>query len=141
MSINASISIDREAIAAFCHRWHVKELALFGSAVRDDFRPDSDVDVLVVHEDDAKRSLFDHIRAEDELRQIFGREVDLVEKKAIRNPFRRHHILNNHEVVYGAWRARSRTPCSMTDHPASGLENTPDHVKPQRQSAWAGQVR
>jgi predicted nucleotidyltransferase len=66
----------------------------------DDFLPESDVDVLVVFQDDAKWNLFDHMKAEEELKQIFGREVDLVEKKAIRNPFRRHHILNNHEVIY-----------------------------------------
>ena len=94
------VDICEDKIAAFCRRWQVKELAIFGSALGDEFRPDSDVDVLVVFQDDAKWSLFDHMRAEEELEQIFGREVDLVEKQAIRNPFRRHHILNNHEVIY-----------------------------------------
>ena len=98
--MSARIEIPRDKIAEFCRRWQVKELAIFGSALGDDFRPDSDVDVLVVFQDDAKWSLFDHMEAEGELKQIFGREVDLVEKKAIRNPFRRHHILNNHEVIY-----------------------------------------
>jgi len=65
-------------------------------------RSDSDVDVLVVFQDDAQWSLFDHMQAEEELQQIFGREVDLVEKKAIRDPFRRHHILSNYEVIYAA---------------------------------------
>jgi predicted nucleotidyltransferase len=94
------VDICEDKIAAFCRRWQIKELAIFGSALGDEFRPDSDVDVLVVFQDDAKWSLFDHMRAEEELKQIFGREVDLVEKQAIRNPFRRHHILNNHEVIY-----------------------------------------
>ncbi len=94
------VELPSEEIASFCHRWRVKELAIFGSALSDDFRPDSDVDVLVVFDDGAKWSLFDHIRAEEELKGIFGREVDLVERKAIRNPFRRHHILSNHEVIY-----------------------------------------
>ncbi len=96
------IGIPEERISEFCRRWRIKELAIFGSALGDDFRPDSDVDVLVVFQDDAKLDLFDHITAEEELKQIFGREVDLVEKKAIRNPFRRHHILSHYEVIYAA---------------------------------------
>lgn len=100
--MSLKIEISREKIAEFCHRWRIKELAIFGSAVRDDFRPDSDVDVLVVFHDDAGWSLFDHIKAEEELKQLFGRDVDLVERKTIRNPFRRHHILSNHEVIYAS---------------------------------------
>jgi len=96
------IEIPKDRITEFCRRWQVKELAIFGSAVGDDFRPDSDVDVLVVFQDDMRRDLFDHMKAEEELKQIFGRDVDLVEKKAIKNPFRRHHILSNHEVIYAA---------------------------------------
>jgi len=98
--MSLKIEIPREKIAEFCQKWRIKELAIFGSAVRDDFRPDSDVDVLVVFHDDAGWSLFDHIKAEEELKQLFGRDVDLVERRTIRNPFRRHHILNNHEVIY-----------------------------------------
>ncbi len=94
------IDIPKDKIAEFCRKWQVKELAIFGSAIGDDFRHDSDVDVLVVFQDNAKRNLFDHMRAEEELKEIFGRDVDLVEKKAIMNPFRRHHILSNHEVIY-----------------------------------------
>src|SRR4030042_1877652 len=102
MSMGVRIEIPKDRIAEFCRRWQVKELAVFGSALGDNFRPDSDVDVLVVFQDDAKWDLFDHMKAEEELKQIFGREVDLVEKKAIRNPFRRHHILSNYEVIYAA---------------------------------------
>lgn len=100
--MSLKIEIPREKIAGFCQKWRIKELAIFGSAVRDDFRPDSDVDVLVVFHDDAGWSLFDHIKAEEELKQLFGRDVDLVERRTIRNPFRRHHILNNHEVIYAS---------------------------------------
>lgn len=100
--MNAKISIPEERIADFCQRWKVKELALFGSALREDFRSDSDVDVLVDLENDANWSLFDHIEAEEELTKIFGRKVDLVRKNAVRNPFRRHHILKHHEVVYAS---------------------------------------
>lgn len=100
--MSVKIDIPRDKITGFCGRWQVKELAIFGSALLDDFRPDSDVDVLVVFQDEAKWNLFDHMKAEEELKQIFGREVDLVEKKAIRNPFRRHNILSNYEVIYAA---------------------------------------
>jgi len=97
-----AISVDREPIADFCRRWKVKELAIFGSALGRDFGPDSDVDVLVDMEEDALWSAFDWIDMTEELKRIFGREVDLVEKSAIRNPFRRHNILRRHEVVYAA---------------------------------------
>lgn len=100
--MSVKIEIPKDEIAEFCRRWKVIELAIFGSALGNDFRPDSDVDVLVVFKDDAQWNLFDHMKAEEELEQIFGREVDLVEKKTIKNPFRRHHILSNYEVIYGA---------------------------------------
>ncbi len=100
--MSLQLAVDQARIADFCRKWRVKELSLFGSALREDFRPDSDVDVLVVFEEDAEWDLWDHMHAEDELRQLFGREVDLVEKSAVRNPFRRHHILTNREVIYAA---------------------------------------
>ena len=100
--MSIKIEIPEREIAAFCRRWRVKELAIFGSALGDEFRPDSDVDVLVVFQDSAQWSLFDYVRAQQQLEQIFGRRVDLVEKKAIRNPFRRRHILSHHEVIYAA---------------------------------------
>lgn len=96
------IQIPEEKVAEFCRKWKIKEFSIFGSALTDEFGPDSDVDVLVVFEEGAKRSLFDHMQAEEELEEIFGREVNMVEKKAIRNPYRRHHILNHHEVVYAS---------------------------------------
>ncbi len=96
------INIPKDRIVDFCRRWQVKELAIFGSALGDNFGPDSDVDILVVFCDDVMWTVFDHIKAEEELKDILGRKVDLVEKSAIRNPFRRHHILTNNEVVYAA---------------------------------------
>jgi len=100
--MSARIDIPKDKIAEFCRRNHIRRLAFFGSVLRDDFTPESDVDVLVVFQDDAERDLFDHMKAEEDLKQIFGRDVDLVEKRAIRNPFRRHHILSNCEVIYAA---------------------------------------
>jgi len=96
------IQVEPERIANFCRKWKIAELALFGSALREDFRPDSDVDVLVVFHDDAAWDLFDWVDMIEELKGIFGRDVDLVDKTAIRNPFRRHHILTHHEVIYAA---------------------------------------
>ena len=97
---DVQIDVPMERIEAFCRRWKVREFSLFGSVLRNDFRPDSDVDVLVDLQPDHGLSLYDWVDMIDELRTIFGREVDLVDKTAIRNPFRRHHILHNHEVVY-----------------------------------------
>jgi len=100
--MSAIPTIDSGQIADFCRRWKVTELALFGSVLREDFRPDSDVDVLVTFEPGAPWTLWDLSRMRIELEAIFGREVDLVEKKALRNPFRRQAILANQRVVYAA---------------------------------------
>jgi predicted nucleotidyltransferase len=96
------ISFDRQKLADFCQRWGITELALFGSALREDFRADSDVDVLATFAPDRDISFDKHMQMLDELAAIFGREVDMVEKANIRNPFRRHHILTTKEVVYAA---------------------------------------
>jgi len=98
----ARIDIPVKQIQAFCRKWGVRELALFGSVLSDDFRPDSDVDVLISVEDNAALSTFDLLDMIDELRGIFGREVDLLEKEALRNPYRRYSILSNREVLYAA---------------------------------------
>ena len=98
----AQINIPREAIPAFCRKWRIRELALFGSVLRDDFRPESDVDVLVTFEADAPWSLWDLIEMRDELRELFGREVDLVEKESLVNPFRRRAVLSSQHVIYAA---------------------------------------
>jgi predicted nucleotidyltransferase len=87
-------------IAAFCQKWKITELAVFGSVLRDDFRPDSDVDILVSFTDDADWSLYDWVDMQEELHGIIGRQVDLVEKKGLHNPFRRHAILTTKQVIY-----------------------------------------
>jgi len=99
------IPIDHEEIAALCRRWKITELALFGSVLRDDFGPDSDVDVLVRFSRDARYGLFAVSRLQAELEQILGREVDLVERAAVeqsRNYLRRKAILSSVELVYAA---------------------------------------
>jgi len=96
------LTVPRDAIADFCRRWRVTEFALFGSAVRDDFGPQSDVDVLVRFEADAGWSLFDLVTMQDELADLFGRKVHLVEAEGLRNPFRREEILRTREIVYAS---------------------------------------
>jgi predicted nucleotidyltransferase len=96
------IDIPHDKIAAFCRKWKIKEFALFGSVLREDFQPDSDIDVLISFEPVIPWSLFDWVDMKDELKAIFGRKVDLVEKGTIRNPFRRYEILTTKEVVYAA---------------------------------------
>ena len=90
------------SIAAFCTRWSVKEFALFGSILRDDFSLDSDVDVLISLAPGNKRSLFDLVQMNGELQALFERRVDLVQKEGLQNPFRRYEILRTHEVIYAA---------------------------------------
>ncbi|MDI6770826.1 MAG: nucleotidyltransferase family protein [Anaerolineales bacterium] len=94
------IPIDKKKIAAFCRRWQVSEFSLFGSVLREDFHSGSDVDVLVSFRPQAAWSLWDMAEMQEELERLFGRSVDLVEKDALRNPFRRHSILNTREVFY-----------------------------------------
>jgi uncharacterized protein len=93
---------SHETLAKLCRRWRVRELSLFGSVLRGDCRPDSDVDVLVVFDPDAPWSLFDLLDFRDELSRLFGRAVDLVEERALRNPFRRESILATRKLVYAA---------------------------------------
>jgi predicted nucleotidyltransferase len=95
----ARIPIPYDAIAAFCRRWHITELALFGSVLRDDFRPDSDIDVLVEFEPGHVPG-FDFIRLEDELSRLFGgRRVDVVRAQYL-NRWIRDRVLAGAELVY-----------------------------------------
>jgi uncharacterized protein len=96
------LDIPTERLVAFCRKWKVKELSLFGSILRSDFRGDSDVDVLVELEPDHGLSLFDWVEMIEDLKVIFGREVDLVSKKGLTNPIRRREILGTAQVVYAA---------------------------------------
>ena len=101
--VQARIEIPRERIAEFYRKWGVVELSLFGSVLRDDFGPESDVDVLVTYAPEAIPSLFDHVHMEDELVEIFGRPVDMVSRVAVersRNPFRKRAILESARSVY-----------------------------------------
>jgi predicted nucleotidyltransferase len=100
MSPDLKIPYDR--LKAFCLENRIRELSIFGSAVREDFGPQSDVDVLVEFQPDADLSLMDVLELQEELKSLFGREVDLIEKRALRNPFRRYAILKSKETIYAA---------------------------------------
>jgi predicted nucleotidyltransferase len=99
------IDIPEEKLAKFCERWQVSEFAIFGSALRPDFRSDSDIDVLVTFDPQAQVSLFDMVRMQDELQAIFERRVDLISKRGVensRNYLRRKRILDSARVIYVA---------------------------------------
>lgn len=97
--MSIAIDIPKEQLREFCRKWKVTEFALFGSVTRpEEFRADSDVDVLARFEPDAPWSLFDWVHMEDELARIFGRAVDLVECQAVEksdNSFRKRSILES----------------------------------------------
>lgn len=94
------INIPKDKIEDFCKRWKIAEFSIFGSALREDFSPKSDVDVLISFEPDIPWSLYDWVDMIEELRDILGRKVDLVEKSGLRNPFRRREILSSRKVIY-----------------------------------------
>lgn len=96
----AQIPVDKAKITAFCQKHHIKRLALFGSVLRPDFRPDSDVDVLVEFEQGAAPGLFGIARMERELSALFGgRQVDLRTPEDLSRYFRQS-VLAEAEVQY-----------------------------------------
>ena len=97
-----NIDIPMTALEEFCRKWKIRELSLFGSVLRQDFREDSDVDVLVEFEPGHGWGLYEVVDMEDELKALFGRKVDLVMKGGLRNPIRRREILKTRRVLYAA---------------------------------------
>lgn len=113
LTINAithNIELPFAQIQEFCQRWHITEFALFGSVLRDDFRPDSDIDVRVTFDPQFQRGLSETIQMRQELETLFGREIDLIVKTAIaksENWLRRQQILESAQVIYAS---RDRIP-------------------------------
>lgn len=102
--MNPNLTIPRDRVAKFCRANGIVRLAIFGSGLREDFGPKSDIDVLVSFREEAHHTLFDMSRMEAELKSIFGREVDLVSQRGIErspNHLRRKAILESAEPVYG----------------------------------------
>ncbi|RJP48882.1 MAG: nucleotidyltransferase [Anaerolineaceae bacterium] len=105
MSKSFVSTLPKKKIAAFCKRWNIRSFALFGSVLRDDFRPDSDVDVLVSFAPQAHVTLFDMVRMQEELKTIFGRNVDLISRRGVensRNYLRRKAILESAQVIHAS---------------------------------------
>jgi predicted nucleotidyltransferase len=102
-ALTTAIEIDRQAVGDFCRKWRIRELSLFGSVLRpEEFRDDSDVDVMITFDDEARWTLFDFVEMQDELTELFGRRVDLLSKRALKNPYRRQSILATAQVLYAA---------------------------------------
>ena len=102
-AIATTIDLPMDKIIEFCHRWQICEFSLFGSVLREDFRPDSDLDILVDFCPEAKRGLREALQMQDELESLFDRKVDLIPKAAIarsENWLRRKNILESAKTIY-----------------------------------------
>ena len=99
----SKVSLPKDNIADFCRKWKIVEFSLFGSVLRSDFGPDSDIDILVAFAPDAIWTLLDHVEMQEELEGLLNRKVDLVSRRGIersRNLLRRDAILRSAEVFY-----------------------------------------
>lgn len=99
------LNVDENGLKNLCVKWRISKLEAFGSVLREDFTPDSDIDLLVSFAPDAKWSYFDLYDAEEEFRLLLGREVDLVSRRGIessQNWIRRQAILESAVPVYGS---------------------------------------
>lgn len=100
--VTERLTATPEQIQAYCKRWKISEMALFGSVLRDDFRPDSDIDFLVTFEPNSAWNLFDHVDMYDEMENMLGRKVDIAERRGLINPYRRRAILRTCQTIYEA---------------------------------------
>jgi len=97
------MGVSDAALVDFCTRHQVAELSIFGSILRDDFRPDSDVDILFELRPDQRMSIEKYLLLHDDLMSLFNaRRIHLVEKPFLRNPVRRESILASRRVLYAA---------------------------------------
>ena len=94
------IHLKYEDIVHLCQKYHLSELSVFGSAIRDDFKDESDVDVLISFDENSLSTIWDILHIKDELEAMLNRAVDVIEKEALRNPIRKRNILTSYEVVY-----------------------------------------
>jgi predicted nucleotidyltransferase len=100
---SVAIEIPQAKLQAFCDKWRISKLELFGSVLRDDFGPHSDVDVMATFAEGSELSLFDLVAAELELQEIFGRSVDLLDRSSVErseNWIRRRRILESARTLY-----------------------------------------
>jgi len=97
-----NIKIDEKVLAKLARQYKIHELGIFGSVLREDFSDESDIDIIVEFEQDTEYSLFDIMKIKEEFEMLFGKEIDLIEKNGLRNPYRRESILNSMKVIYAA---------------------------------------
>jgi predicted nucleotidyltransferase len=97
-----NLTIPKAKIIDYCKQHHIIEFALFGSVLTQDFSPSSDIDILVTFDPDCHYSLYDVLDIQNDLKNMLGCDVDLVEKQGLKNPFRRQEILTHMEIVYAA---------------------------------------
>ena len=100
-----NLGVDESTIADFCRRWKIKQLSVFGSAAAGRLRPESDIDLLAVFAPDSGWTMFDHYQMENELTELFARDVDLVNIRALEenpNAIYRKEILHSGKVIYAA---------------------------------------
>ncbi len=105
MKQQLKIQLPQSELAAFCQKWKIKEMFFFGSVLREDFRSDSDIDIIVSFEDNSTWGILELVRMKRELKTLLGREVDLMTKKSIEqshNWIRRQEILGTAQIVYVA---------------------------------------
>ena len=100
--INDRLHVSLADIEAYCQRWQITEFALFGSVLRDDFRPDSDVDVLITFAPAYRLTLSSWLDMQEEIENLFGRKVDLTQKQLLKNPYSRAEILKTNRVIYAS---------------------------------------
>jgi predicted nucleotidyltransferase len=96
------IFLNYEDVVHLCKKYYINELSIFGSSIRDDFKENSDIDILVSFNKDSKITLFDIMNLEKEFSELLDREVDIVEKEALKNPIRKDKILSSREIIYAA---------------------------------------
>ncbi|MFA5378782.1 MAG: nucleotidyltransferase family protein [Dehalococcoidia bacterium] len=103
--MNPLIRNRKKEIEKFCQAWNVQEFQVFGSVTTNNFRPDSDIDIIVDFKPGSVHTLIDLAKMEEELERIFNRRIDLITRRAIeqsRNPIRKKAILSTMEQVYVA---------------------------------------
>jgi predicted nucleotidyltransferase len=96
------IFLNYDDIVILCEKYHINELSIFGSSLRDDFNKNSDIDILVSFNEGSNITLFDIIELEKDFSELLNREVDIVEKESLKNPIRKDRILSTREIIYAA---------------------------------------
>lgn len=99
----AALPVKEDHIAAFCRKWGIRELAVFGSVLRPDFGPESDVDFLVTYQEGRKPEWLRILDMQEELSALVGRPVDIIDRRNVErseNYIKRKHILQSAQVLY-----------------------------------------